>query len=262
MSQGVSVSLFQRQLRVFSALTIREMEAQWDKYTLGYFWALVEPAIYIAMLSLIRVFLRQAGVYVHDMPPVMFVIVALLPWRLFLQTTLGVYRIQETNKQLKTIPRVTSLDLVVSKALSEYCTYVVLFFIFAIPASIYEGVWPPRNILQELLYFHFAWFLGIGAGLTLMPVYRYFPALDHFVAIFTRVGFWTSGLFFVVDSFPTWVWPYLALNPALHISELMREAWFEVYDSPIGDPLYVLEWIIGLMFVGVIFDRLLRRVAA
>jgi hypothetical protein len=42
--------------------------------------------------------------------------------------------------------------------------------------------------------------------------------------------------------------------------EMIRDAWFITYTSPIASPLYVAEWIIGLLMLGLSLERYQRRI--
>jgi hypothetical protein len=41
--------------------------------------------------------------------------------------------------------------------------------------------------------------------------------------------------------------------------EMLRDAWFVTYTSPVADPVYVLEWVLGLMLLGLSLERYQRR---
>ena len=39
-----------------------------------------------------------------------------------------------------------------------------------------------------------------------------------------------------------------------------RDAWFVTYTSPVADPTYIMEWILGLWLLGLSLERFQRRV--
>jgi hypothetical protein len=41
---------------------------------------------------------------------------------------------------------------------------------------------------------------------------------------------------------------------------MMRDAWFVTYTSPVASPAYVMEWILGLLLLGLSLERFVRRV--
>jgi capsular polysaccharide transport system permease protein len=59
--------------------------------------------------------------------------------------------------------------------------------------------------------------------------------------------------------FPPSVWPYLLLNPLLHIEELLRVYWFNNYETPGISVLYIAECFLGMAFFGLLLERYLRR---
>jgi capsular polysaccharide transport system permease protein len=102
--------------------------------------------------------------------------------------------------------------------------------------------------------------LSVGLGFVLSGVYRVFPMVAKFWSMVTRVLRMTSGMFFVITMMPLAVWPYLSWNPILQIAEMLREAWFATYVSPIADPMYVAAWILGLLLFGLSIEKFMRRI--
>jgi capsular polysaccharide transport system permease protein len=250
------IDLFHTQARVIAAVTVREMEVDYGRYRLGYAWALVEPAIYVTLLSIMHVYIRKTGT-AHGMTPVMFMVCGVLPWFMFSQTVSSVAHTRPNNEPLLHLPRVTILDLFAARALMIFCKYNVVFIVFAVPTSIIDGSWPPANVLAVVTIFNSAWLMGVGFGLVMAPLYERFPSFETLISLgLMRMGFWTSGLFFVIVDFPSSTWPYFAWNPILNVTELLRSAWFPVYVSPVGSPIYVAEMAIGLIALGLIVERL------
>jgi capsular polysaccharide transport system permease protein len=69
----------------------------------------------------------------------------------------------------------------------------------------------------------------------------------------------SSGLFFCITMLPLAFWPYVTWNPLFHVTELVRDAWFEGYVSPIASPTYVVECTLVLLFLGLSVERHVRR---
>jgi capsular polysaccharide transport system permease protein len=259
MAEASVFKQIQTQSNIILALAIREMEAEWGRYRLGYAWALFEPAMYIALMSVVHIYMRSLGSGLHGMTPVMFIICGVMPWFMFNRTATALYHVRYSGQQLLILPRVTLLDVLAARALSEFCTYNFVFLVFAVPVSIFDQSWPPRNVFDIIVIYNSAWLMGAGLGLALLPLFNAYPALENLIGSIMRLGFWTSGLFFVVVQFPSWTWHYLAWNPILNVTELLRSAWFPVYQTPVGSPYYIGSCIIILVALGLISERLMRR---
>jgi capsular polysaccharide transport system permease protein len=254
--------LVRHQIDTIFALTVREMETEFGRYRLGYFWALAEPAIYITLMTGVRVFLRStvAG-DAHNMPPITFSVLGVVPILLFMRTLAHVSHTVEGGRPLLDLPGVGALDLIIARGLADLCTYSITLLIFILPAAYYENVLIPRDAAAVAAIFLANWLVAVGVGMVLAPIYKFLPAVEHFQILLVRMIFWTGGLFYTVDQFPTWIWPYLALNPVLHVTELMRQSWFQVYTSPIASPSYVLFFALCTWFLGTVTERLLRPIA-
>lgn len=74
-----------------------------------------------------------------------------------------------------------------------------------------------------------------------------------------RPFFWVSGLFFTVHSLPEKYREMVLYNPVIHITELVRAGWYPNYQNQYFDVPYVLVWILGLLFVGLVLETITRR---
>jgi capsular polysaccharide transport system permease protein len=171
-----------------------------------------------------------------------------------------VFRAAGSPSALFSFPSVTAIDLALAQSVASFCVYFAIFWVFLLPISIYEGVWPPHDLLELMLAFVGLYLLSVGLGFVLSGVYRVFPMIAKFWAMVTRILRMTSGMFFVITMMPLAIWPYLSWNPILQIAEMLREAWFGTYKSPIADPMYVAAWILGLLLFGLSIERFMRRI--
>ena len=51
----------------------------------------------------------------------------------------------------------------------------------------------------------------------------------------------------------------LLWNPVLHCVELVRDGWFPSYHAEHLDLPYVVFWILGFAYAGLVLERLARR---
>ncbi|HEX2590288.1 MAG TPA: hypothetical protein VHL34_02270 [Rhizomicrobium sp.] len=243
---------------VIYAIAIREMEAQYGKMQLGYFWAIAEPSIWVAMMLILHIFIKSL-VGVSNMPALTFTVTGVMPYLLVVRTWQSIGTAIDGNGPLLTLPRVTPLDLVLSRSLVFLCTYGTTFVIFIVIATWIEGTWPPERPFEVIFIFICAWLFGIAVGFGTMPLIRAYPSLDHFTMFVRRTFLWTGGVWAPIVNFPTSTWPYLMMNPLFHLTELMRSAWFKSYETPTGNIGYVLAVILVLLTIGVTAERIIRR---
>lgn len=246
------------QLNVIKALTVHNLQGQMSSYKYGFAWLILEPLIYIAAFRMARKFMGGMST-TSGMTPLMFYILGVFPLYLAFEGV-KTYSVVGSRSKMLTIPRVTPIDIAVATSLSFFSVYFVLFWMIAIPISIYEGSWPPQNIMKVMLALISAQILGLGFGFTLSAGFRVFPPMKQFVGYIQFALRMISGMFFCIVNLPITIWPYFTWNPLLHITEMTRDAWFESYVSPVASPLFVGECMLGLLLIGLSLERFMRRV--
>jgi capsular polysaccharide transport system permease protein len=246
------------QLNVVTALTIRELQGLQRQYNYGFAWALLEPIMFIAIIRLAKSFIR--GLTPPDMPPTTFIVLGIIPSFMFMSAMTAVIKVIGEEDKLLQFPRVTPVDLAIAASLRVFCMDFALFCLFAIPASIYERVWPPENGLKVVLAVLAMWTLGTSLGFVFGAARRVFLPIRQFVSYFSLANRMIGGMLFVITMIPYTLWPWFTWNPVLHCTEMIRDAWFVTYTSPIASPAYVMEWILGLLLLGLSLERFVRRV--
>ena len=246
------------QLNIIAALTIRELQSLQKSYNYGFAWALLEPLMFIAILRVARSFLK--GLTPGILPPTTFIVLGIIPSYMFLSGMSAVMKAVGDQDKLLQFPRVTPVDIGIASGLRSFCIYFVLFCVFVVPSSIIEKAWPPDNILKVLFGLLALLVLGNALGFIFGAVRRVFPPVRQFVSYYTLANRMIGGMLFVITQIPSTLWPWLTWNPVLHCSEMIRDGWFVQYTSPIASPAYVLEWIFGLLLLGLSLERFVRRI--
>lgn len=244
------------QLRVLTALTLREMQSQNTSLDYGYAWALIDVCISVAALTVMKVFIKALSP--AGMPPILFLVSGMLPWLTFQSTATAMEGAIVRSKRLLLLPGVTPLDLALAKALQIFCTYGVVFVVAAVGCSYFEHTGLPKSIPGVTLVYISSWLLGVAYGLVTMPLSRVFPPAGKIIGVVWRFGLLFSAVFFVIRMLPQWTWPYFTWNPMVHVEELMRTYWFTAYNTPVGSPVYILEWLVTLALLGLSLERYVR----
>jgi capsular polysaccharide transport system permease protein len=245
------------QFNVIKALTIHELQDAGKAYNYGFAWALLEPIMFIGIMRALRSALK--GLTPPDMPPTTFLIVGIVPYYMYLSAMGAVYKsLSEPDKMLQ-FPRVTPIDVAIAASLRDFCIYFAVYCIFLVPVSIYEGAFPPENALKVFVLYLVIWMLGVSFGFVAGAAARVFPPIKQFISYYNILNRMIGGMLFVITMFPSVYWPYLTWNPTLHCMEMIRDGWFVTYTSPVADPAYVAEWILGLTLLGLSLERYQRR---
>jgi capsular polysaccharide transport system permease protein len=246
------------QLNVLRTLAIHNLQGQMKTYNYGFAWVLLEPIMFIAAFRLVRRLL-SGGTTTAGMTPLMFYVLGVLPLY-FCFDGFKNYAVLARPSTLLSFPRVTRSDVAIAGGIASFAVYFLLFWLIAVPVSIYEGVWPPQNLIPIVFAIIASWVIGMAAGFALSGLFQVFPPLKQFIS-YVVFGFrMISGFFFCIVMIPVAYWPYLTWNPLLHITELVRDSWFESYVSPIASPMFIVECAVGMLLLGLSVERYMRRI--
>lgn len=243
------------QIAVIAALVIRSMQRERRAFAYGYAWTFIQPAATIAILRLLQ---HMTGLEPTGMGPTTFLVLGV--FSIFMFTATWGATSKEARRGVCIIPRVSPLDMLLAQAVFTFITYDVLFWLFVIPASLFDDCWPPEDPLGVQVALIADWMLGVSFAFVFSAISRYFPPITEFRKFIVRPLRIISGMFFVITYLPSYLWPYFTWNPLLHVSELLRSYWFTVYTTPVGSLLYIAAWIAALAALGLALERYLRRV--
>ncbi|MDI4642907.1 ABC transporter permease [Rhodoblastus acidophilus] len=248
----------QAQASTIFALVLRDIRSRYGESKLGFFWALMEPFIHIAVLAFVFQFTM------HGKPPMgnsffLFYFTGVMPYLLVshLISHLGVTI--RSYKQLMQIPRITPLDLLVARAIVELFTTAVIYLLFlalfgvfginALPIS-------PQNVLGA---FAITWVLGFGLGCCLASLAEFGVAAEHVVNVVLRLLYFGSGIFYVPSMMPVRARNILSWNPFMHVVDYMRIGYFRSYHPSWMDISYAVAFSIFAMAAGLASVMAMRR---
>lgn len=244
------------QKSVVFAIFIRELQARFGKFTLGYLWALLEPLFYVLVLSFVRG--RFTGAPIAGLPPVIFFASGVLPFLLFRNVATNSIGSVESNHGLFNYQRVKAADVFAARFLLE------LLIILAVSILIFAGFpllgqeFRHNDTLQTLAVLALLLLFTAGISLIFTVLGPIWVEAKKVLPMALRPLFFISGIFFPINSIPPAVRDYLLWNPLLHALELLRGAAFIGYTSHEASWTY-LFWSSSLTFIlGLAIYRLYR----
>ncbi|MFK7944548.1 MAG: ABC transporter permease [Paracoccaceae bacterium] len=243
-----TTSSFRVHMRVLGALMRREMITRYGRSSLGYAWAVLEPAAFIALLSLLFAQIAHS-------PPIgrsfaLFYATGYVGFHWFHDISSVTARSVFVNRPLLAFPPVTPLDTVIARfvlqVLTGVATGVVIFgtilWVFADPIAL--------NARALLMAFGLAAALGLGVGVLNCWLFAQSRSWELAWGVVSRPLFLISCVFFTFESLPGFAREVLWYNPLIHVVAYVREGFYPVYDAGYASALYVLSVALALGLVG------------
>ena len=243
---------------VLWAILLREVRTRFGRNRLGYLWALLGPLANVVILMLIFEVLGRLAPRGLDFA--LFLSTGIVPWFMFQNTVNRAMKAIEGNRGLLVYPRVKPLDLVIARSLLEVATYAVIFVMLLalLAARGSEAVVPDRP-LEAVAVFLAVALLSAGLGALAAAFQSILASTEQIVQLSIRPFYFLSGIFFSAEIVPEPYRSWLLYNPLLQANELMRAAFFRSYDGRYADPEYLLAWVVGAVFLGLVGQRAFRR---
>jgi len=247
----------QAQLQVIHALVLRESRTRYGAHQLGYIWALIQPLFWV--LTFYGIFYLTDRPVHYGMDIVSFITTGVIPFLVFRETLGQSLNAVSANKALLFYPQIRPLDLVIARVSLEMVTLVTVFVIIMGGHALYLGELRIDSLLTVMGSLLLAGALGAALGIFFGALSVYSQVVNRIVPIMSRPLFFISGLFFTVNELPMHVRDILLWNPVLHCVEMLRDGWFESYHAHYVNVPYVLSWILGFAYSGLVLERLARR---
>lgn len=246
------------QRRVIRALIIRETRTRFGDSRLGYGWALLEPVLHIALLSV------AFSMLMHGQPPIgnhffVFYYTGLVPYHVFVHTSSAMAHAITSNGALLELPTVTTFDVIAARGLLEIATDVIVAVIMLIGFGA-TGLSPaPDDLWAPLTAFAVTASFGCGVGYINGVVAVFWRGWDKIFAQLTRALYFVSGIFYVPAMMPDWLRDVLLWNPLLHAIDWFRSGFFAAYQPHWLDRSYLTMIAILALLAGMGLERGLRR---
>lgn len=252
-----SDNLLRMQARVIGALILRETRVTFGKAQMGYLWAVFEPVLGTAALTVIFSIVTR-----H--PPLgtsfaLFFATGVLTFQIYQRLSTSLMAVFEANRGLMAYPLVKELDVVFARFLLIVATYLFVFVVFFGGLIMFDLADYPARLDQVLLALLATALIGLGAGLINAVIMLLWPTWKHLHGIISRPLFFISGVFFIPSAFPPDIRYILSWNPLLHCIDWFRSGYYHSYDSPTLDIGYLLMYTLVLLLIAFGSERVYRK---
>ncbi|MFC3051689.1 ABC transporter permease [Kordiimonas pumila] len=240
---------------VIFAIFLREMNARFKSYTFGNIWIILEPLLMISVF-LVLFGARGRGEFGYVEPPV-FILAGFLPFRTLWQATMRKNMSALGGaKGLLGFRQVRLFDIFMARSLVEGGIFLVSGTALVL-IMMWLGFAPlPNDPLFMLFYAAHLWLFAIFFGILACVIASIAREVEKLVNLFTMPLMFVSAVFYPMTIVPARYQDLMALNPLVHASELIREAWLPGYISPVASYEYLFVWILILSALAVSAYRL------
>ncbi len=243
--------------RVIYALMMREVHTIYGTSRLGYLWALFDTIMGIVIFWALRTVMGFHPP--HGMPILFFLLAGFGTFSIFRGTVSKCMSAVAGNKALLTFPQVTPLDLMISRMVVLWGKEIVSAIILIIVAASFGTYLYINNFLILIFTLFITPLLGLGAGLVCYSLNIIFPVAEKIVSIILRMMFFTSGVFFSISRFPSYVMDYVWWNPMIQIIEMCRMSISQGYRAMPYSIFYLVSCTMVFLCLGLLLERYVRR---
>lgn len=248
--------------RIVMALMLREMATTYGRSAGGYLWAILEPVLGVALLSVIFSLAMMRPGLGSNFP--LFYASGLLPFLMFNDIANKVAGSIRFSRPFLAYPSVTFIDAMIARILLNVLTHTAIVGIILTSIVIFYElplVFDLAAIFELLLV---TALLAVGVGTLNCYLSTAFPVWERIWSILTRPLFLMSGIFFLYGMMPTQAQNILWYNPLIHSIGLMRQGLYPTYDGDYLSPGYVVGVSVALLVLGLMllernYKRLLER---
>lgn len=212
-------------------LAWRDIKVRYKQTTLGVLWALIQPAVTLAVFTFI--FGKLASMPAGNVPYPLLVLCGLLPWQLFSAAFSNASGSLVANTHLISkvyFPRLIVPLSSVAVALIDFCVVLVLLTTLCL----WWQFMPDWRIALLPLFIVLTLVTAIGTGLWLTALTVKYRDFRFVVPFLLQVGLFLSPVGFSSTNLPNWRFLY-SLNPMVGAIDGFR--WCLLHGEPALDPL-------------------------
>lgn len=252
-----TLKAFRTQLRVISALLMREVLTRYGRHNIGFMWLFVEPMLFTLGIT---AFWSLAGLHRESpIPIVAFAVTGystVLLWRNMPGRCVNAI---EPNLALMYHRNVRVIDIFAARLLLEAAGATISFFVLATIFASLGWMQAPQDVLKVLIgWIMLAWF-GASLALFLGSLSSRSELVDKLWHPTSYMLFPLSGAAFMVEWLPRQAQDAVSWLPMVHGVELLRDGYFGSTIRTHYDLGYMLMWCLSLTALGLAQERIVSK---
>lgn len=243
---------------VMRAVVLRDMRTRFFNHGLGFLIQSLWPLGHMVIIIAINTFVGRAAPYGES--PLIYFGAGIIPALTFLYISRFMSLSIILNKNMLTFPIVKVTDILFARAFLEIIAgCITLLLLWILFTSL--GLSPyPADPEQAILAYLATILLAIGVGTIAGVITSFLPIFATVYGLSGIIIYICSGAVFVTPNFPDQIAIPISYNPVAQCVEWIRTAYFEGYSDRLLDREYLLCFGLGTLFIGLVAERLSRRI--
>lgn len=243
---------------VMGAVILRDMRTRFFDHGLGFLVVALWPLAHIIILLGIAKGTGRVNPYGDSM--YVFLATGLVPTLLFSYISRFMVYSVHMNKPMMGFPIVTLLDILFARAFLEVIGgCITLVAIILLILSVGDNPFP-FDLEEAVVCYLATIFVAVGVGLIAGTITIAVPFFSTVYSLMCILFYISSGSGWVTGNLPDVAAIPLSYSPIVQLVEWMRTAYYPTYPDRLVDKMYVLQWGLGSMLVGLALERALRRI--
>jgi len=238
-------------IRTILALVLREMSTTYGRSPGGYVWAILEPALGIALLTAVFSLGFRSPSIGTNFP--IFYATGMVPFLMYTDVASKISSSLMFSRRLLEYPSVTYIDAMIARLIVNGLTQLMVSYIVFVGILMLFETQTVPDLPVIFVAFSMVFVLAMGVGVMNCFLFTMFPVWQRSWAVMTRPLFIISCIFFLFETIPQPYRDVLWYNPLVHIIGMMRRGFYPGYDAPYVSVLYVFGVGLGLIMVGLLF---------
>lgn len=244
---------FAIQVRVTSALIMREVITRYGRHNIGFLWLFLEPMLFTLGVTTLWTLIKAT--HGTSLPITAFAVTgysSILLWR---NCSNRVVKAIEANHSLMYHRNVRVFDILTARLILEICGATVSMIVLTVFFSSLGWMNLPVDILTAMIgWLLLAWF-AFALSLLIGAASERSELIERVWHIFTYLLFPLSGAGFLVDWLPKAAQDYILWVPMVHATEMIRHGYFGNLVRTYEDPAYLFLFNSVLTLIGLALVR-------
>lgn len=207
-----------RYRELMSFLAWRDIAVRYKQTTIGIAWTLIRPLLTLVVFVAFR---RMAGLQQGDVPDVILVLAAVMPWQFFSTALSESSASLIGNTGLISKVYFPRLIIPLSTIAAAFVDFLITLAFTAILMAWY-GIAPDARVLLLPLFVLLAALLSLGLGLLMAALTVAYRDFRHVVPFMVQLGLFVSPVAFASSQVPESWRSLYALNPLAGIIDGFR----------------------------------------